>query len=591
MAIKKIKVSELPLVQSIAGLVTIGVDALNRSVKVSLEFLKLAADNANEAADNANDAAAVANTAASTANTAAGNVNAAASAATAAAGTANSAADNANDAASAATAAAGNANTAADAATAAADTANDAASAATAAAGNANTAADTATAAADTANGAASAATAAADSANDAASVATAAAGSVNTAADTATAAAGNASEAASAANTAADTATAAAGTATAAAGSATAAAGSANTAADTATAAASSADTAAATADAAATSAATAAGSANTAAANANSAADSANTASANANSAADSANTAAANADSAADSARGPVEFVEAEALSNIVSGEATGTIFGKLKKWFSSFGGLAWKSKVDYSEDITNLPTIPAAQIQSDYGQTDVTAVDFINNKPSFKTVFQQAITGSGDINPKLIKDIQYNGSNGDITIKFNDASEDKVINIPVDNFLSEAEYDPVTHVLTLTMANKEEVEINLGDLIDEYGVAEGGGLEIVNGNEFKIKDLLLSEITKVPLQKSIELSVAKWMKDNTWDGDGDLWAYDVADADVADGCLFEAWPADRKSRQVALNAEIDDNIIVNDGAFRLTCAKKPHSDFSIVYSVLN
>ena len=37
-----------------------------------------------------------------------------------------------------------------------------------------------------------------------------------------------------------------------------------------------------------------------------------------------------------------------------------------------------------------DLTNTPTIPAAQIQSDWSQTDTTALDFIKNKPTIPTV---------------------------------------------------------------------------------------------------------------------------------------------------------------------------------------------------------
>lgn len=46
---KKIKISELPVVSSLIGLFTIGVDSQNRSVAVSLEFVQEAADAANTA--------------------------------------------------------------------------------------------------------------------------------------------------------------------------------------------------------------------------------------------------------------------------------------------------------------------------------------------------------------------------------------------------------------------------------------------------------------------------------------------------------------------------------------------------------------
>ena len=56
MGVKKIKISALPLADTLVGLYTIGVNALNKSVKVSLEFLKTAADKANDAATAANKA-------------------------------------------------------------------------------------------------------------------------------------------------------------------------------------------------------------------------------------------------------------------------------------------------------------------------------------------------------------------------------------------------------------------------------------------------------------------------------------------------------------------------------------------------------
>lgn len=124
MGVKKIKISALPLADTLVELYTIGVNALNKSVKVSLEFLKTAADKANDAATAANKAKTAAETATEAAKTATKNANTATEAA-------NTAAKNATDKATAADTAAKNANTKADvadkaagAATTAANTAN-----------------------------------------------------------------------------------------------------------------------------------------------------------------------------------------------------------------------------------------------------------------------------------------------------------------------------------------------------------------------------------------------------------------------------------------------------------------------------------
>lgn len=120
MGIKKIKISALPLADTLVGLYTIGVNALNKSVKVSLEFLKTAADKANDAATAANKAKTAAETATEAAKTATKNANTATEAA-------NTAAKNATDKATAADTAAKNANTKADAADKAAGAATTAA--------------------------------------------------------------------------------------------------------------------------------------------------------------------------------------------------------------------------------------------------------------------------------------------------------------------------------------------------------------------------------------------------------------------------------------------------------------------------------
>lgn len=80
---KKLKISELPICSTLAGLFTIGVDNLNRSVKVSLQFVE---DKVTEAVSKAMAATTSANSAAQaaqTAKTAADKATAAAQAATA----------------------------------------------------------------------------------------------------------------------------------------------------------------------------------------------------------------------------------------------------------------------------------------------------------------------------------------------------------------------------------------------------------------------------------------------------------------------------------------------------------------------------
>lgn len=123
----KIKISELDKSTTLKGFSTIGTDANNQSVQVSLEFISEEADRAKTNADAAATATTNANTATSNANTAAETANTAAAKAETATTNANTATAKANTAASNAEAATESANTAAtnaEAATAAAETVN-----------------------------------------------------------------------------------------------------------------------------------------------------------------------------------------------------------------------------------------------------------------------------------------------------------------------------------------------------------------------------------------------------------------------------------------------------------------------------------
>ena len=92
---KKKKISELPECTSFKGLWTIGVNAFNKSVKVSLEYIQSIVEGMKSATKNATDATSAANSAAQTADNAAQR----AQAATTAANTATTNASNATAAA------------------------------------------------------------------------------------------------------------------------------------------------------------------------------------------------------------------------------------------------------------------------------------------------------------------------------------------------------------------------------------------------------------------------------------------------------------------------------------------------------------
>ena len=71
------------------------------------------------------------------------------------------------------------------------------------------------------------------------------------------------------------------------------------------------------------------------------------------------------------------------EASTRANLASGDTLKTIIGKIKKFFSDLKTVAFTGSYN---DLTDKPTIPSGQIQSDWTQTNTSAVDYIKNKPT-------------------------------------------------------------------------------------------------------------------------------------------------------------------------------------------------------------
>lgn len=67
--------------------------------------------------------------------------------------------------------------------------------------------------------------------------------------------------------------------------------------------------------------------------------------------------------------------------------------------------------------------------------------------------------------------LVTDVAYDGTTGDFTFSMANG-EAKVVNTPVENFLSAAAYDETTHILTMTLTDGTTVTADLGELIDVY-----------------------------------------------------------------------------------------------------------------------
>ena len=82
------------------------------------------------------------------------------------------------------------------------------------------------------------------------------------------------------------------------------------------------------------------------------------------------------------------------------------------------------------------------------------------------------------------PDAVVNVAYNSTTGVWTITKNNGVTE-TLSTPVEKFLSSSDYDAATNILTLTMADGTDFDIDLTDLVDAYAMA-GGDTTTVTGN---------------------------------------------------------------------------------------------------------
>lgn len=103
----------------------------------------------------------------------------------------------------------------------------------------------------------------------------------------------------------------------------------------------------------------------------------------------------------------------FSEASTRANIASGESFSTILGKIKKFFTDLKTVAFTGSYN---DLTDKPSIPSGQVQSDWSQSDTTAVDFIKNKPTIPSALSDL---SDDSTHRVVTDTEKSTWSGKVS----------------------------------------------------------------------------------------------------------------------------------------------------------------------------
>lgn len=93
-------------------------------------------------------------------------------------------------------------------------------------------------------------------------------------------------------------------------------------------------------------------------------------------------------------------------------------------------------------------------------------------------------------------EAVTDVDYNAETGVLIVEY-EVEKAKEINLPKDNFLSEVKYSPETKDITFTMSNGSVFTVNVAELVDTYEATPNGGLEVINSNQFQIKEKGVNE----------------------------------------------------------------------------------------------
>lgn len=178
----------------------------------------------------------------------------------------------------------------------------------------------------------------------------------------------------------------------------------------------------------------------------------------------------------------------FSEASTRANLAgSGEKLSVILGKIKKWFTDLKDLAFIGKDGASStkylrgDGTwqNFPSIPAAQVQSDWNQTDSAQVDFIKNKPDIDLEGSKTATG----NPITLTDASESY-----------AEELEVTLEPIQSGSGTPSPSNIRPITGYTDVNVGSVGHNLWDEVWESGYYDASGNPVSSTSNFRAKNYI-------------------------------------------------------------------------------------------------
>lgn len=195
----------------------------------------------------------------------------------------------------------------------------------------------------------------------------------------------------------------------------------------------------------------------------------------------------------------------FTEASTRANIASGESFAIILGKIKKFFSDLKTVAFTGSYN---DLTDTPTIPAAQVNSDWNANS--GVAQILNKPTIPDISTKMDktnpTGSGDLS--INRQVGSNVGAGSAVIGYDCIatgmaavaggyqSESNGDFAQANNYMTEANGKASTSNGWKTIADSDYQQVggkfNIADNADTYAEIIGNGSDANNRSNARTLD---------------------------------------------------------------------------------------------------
>jgi len=258
--------------------------------------------------------------------------------------------------------------------------------------------------------------------------------------------------------------------------------------------------------------------------------------------------------------------VSFTESATRENLNTGEKVPALFGKIKKWFSDFGALAWKTKVDYQSDIDNLPTlVTSTDINNAINTHNTDNESHSDIRASLTTLQQNALTA-----------LRVHEGTGISVTQESDGSITLSADVDAEIFVTVTELPETGLANKIYLLPKSEGQVR--DILDEY-IWINNNWELIGSVSID-----LTNYCKKPESSVVILQMDHWVNEEA------KWVYKYEHADLKNTSVVWLTPS-HNSEEDYTDAGVYSLGETQNGYFEIYARNQPIDDLTIGISIIN